>query len=286
MNGVQMKIGQVATGLVLLTLVGCVSAEDLSAEGESNSEVVEASDDEPDREDEGGDGGTASDEEGDAAGPAPDHSEPPPEEDDRSEQSTPERVDLEVADSGFSTYRAYDDSERVSWGVVLHNPNEAWLATSVDATVTYLDGDDSILGSSSDTVAAILPGQDAALAESTFEDIGAVDDIRVQIRAGDWEEVEESVGTFETDDVNVRPQEFGGWTVTGSVASTFVDDFEDVYAVAILRDGEGAIVGGGWTFLDFVPGNGDTSFEIGVLDDIADVDHAEVHVNFSSLSLW
>ncbi len=286
MNGVQMKTGQLATGLVLLTLVGCMSTEDLSAEGESNSEVVEASDDEPDREGQGDDEGAATGEEGDVAGPAPDDAEPPQEEDDQSDPAAPERVELEVVDNGFSTYRAYDDSTRVSWGVVLHNPNEAWLATSVDATVTFLDSDDSVLGSSSDTIAAILPGQDAALAESTFDDIGEVDDIRVQIRAGSWEEVEESVGTFETDDVNVRPQDYGGWTVTGSVASTFVDDFEDVYAVAILRDGEGAIVGGGWTFLDFVPGNGDTSFEIDVLDEIADVDSAEVHVNFSSLSLW
>jgi hypothetical protein len=74
--------------------------------------------------------------------------------------------------------------------------------------------------------------------------------------------------------------------VTGEVRSTFVEDFEDVYAVAVLRDDDGRIVGGGWTFLDFVPADGDTSFEIRIFEDVQGVASADVYVAFSSLSLF
>lgn len=260
--------------VVVVVLVGC-SMPDVGSEGEPASEVVEnAAATEPEDADQ------------QSEAPATENSTPQREDGGEESSSEVDRIDLEIVESGFSSYPAYDDSRRASWAVVLENPNQApHLATSIDVTVTLLDDAGSIVGSQSDSVAVILPGQRAAVVGSTYEDVGEIADIRVQARARSWEEQEGPYGAFDTSDVSVRQDRFRGWTVTGSVSSTFTDDFEDVYGTAVLRDSAGVIVGGGFTFIDFVPAGGDTSFEISVLDDLSGVATAEVYVSLSSLSL-
>lgn len=259
-------------------LAGCGDAN-LSSEGEGASEVVD-SDSAPDE----------------AATPEPE--EPVTEEEDTQDadvesepaeavEAEPERADVEIADSGFSTYTAYDDSTRASWAVVLTNPNsDHWLAASIDVTVTMLDDAGAVLASESDSLAVLLPGQSGAVTGSPFEDLEGLADIRVQARVRNWERQEGPFGSFDTSGVSVREAQFGGWTVTGEVASTFTDDFDDVYGVAVFRDVDDAIVGGAFTFIDFVPGEGDTSFQIDAYDELTGVDNAEVYVSLSSLSLW
>lgn len=256
-------------------LAACADLGGVAADGDATTEVVDSRDE-----------GAAVDLD-DEAEAAVEPVEDEPEEAEEVEEPEVEQLDLEIAESGFSLFEvSYDDSTRAAWGVLISNPNDTLIATSVDVTVTFLDENDGVIGSTSDSLAALLPGQTAALADSTYEDVSGLADLRVQVRARGWEEADGEVGSFVTSGVSVRPVEYGGWTVTGSVESTFVDDFEDVYAVAVLRDADGAIVGGAWTFVDFVPGGGDTSFQIDMHDEIEAVASADVHFRLSNLSLW
>lgn len=248
-------------------LMACSTA-DLGSEGEASSEVVEP--------------GTAGDETAQAADGGPDpESEPDPE-------PLPDREDIAVVGHGFSTYEvSYDESLRASWAVVVSNPNpDTHVAESINVTVTLLDDSGSVLSSASDSIAVLLPGQTAAVSDSTFEDVGEVAEMRVQARTRTWSEEDGPFGEFTTSDVNVREDTYEGWTITGQVASTFTTDFEDVYAVAVLKNDEGDIVGGGFTFVEFVPADGDTSFQISIMDGVQNVASADVHVALSNLSLW
>lgn len=278
-------VGLLVAGLIL---AGCGTA-DMSSDGETNSEVVEAdaTADEPTEEDRTTetDDEQPGDEADDTSGDTGDDAARQEAGDTAEEEA--DRQDIEITDSGFSSYTAYDDSTRASWAAVLTNPNDdLWLATSIDITVTLLDDAGSVLASQSDSLAVLLPGQSGAVTGSTLDDVAGLADIRVQARVRNWESQPGPFGSFQTSDVSVREDDFGGWTVTGQVASTFTDDFDDVYAVAVFRNADNDIIGGAFTFIDFVPGDGDTSFQINAFDDLVDVDSSEVYVTLSSLSLW
>lgn len=250
-------------GMLLLALSACsISAEDVGGPGTPNSEVVEPS--------------------------------PEPSADAVSERSTPttqalpERRDLIVAEHGFQAYEMHDGGTSLSWAVLFENPNSAhWIARRIDLTLTFLDAEGTVLSSESDSIAAILPGQKTALGNTAFDIGGEVTDMRVQARARDWEEAEDAgpYGEFQTAGVNVREASFGGWDVTGTVESSFSQDFEDVYAAAVLRDSADDIVGGGFTFVDFVPAGDSTSVEVNIADDLSDVASAELYLTLSNLSL-
>lgn len=204
------------------------------------------------------------------------------------EEEVAEQQNLEVAEYGFSTFEvSYDDSVRASYGAIITNPNDDhWAASSVNITITLMDDDGSVVHSADDTIAFILPGQHVAIADTTFEDVREATEMRIQARARNWEEVEGPFGSFTPSDVNLRANDMDGWTVTGQVASDFVEDFEDVYVVAVFRDSNENVIGGEWGFIDFIPAGGDTSFELSGMDSIQDVAAAEVYVHFSSMSVW
>jgi hypothetical protein len=263
--------------LVAAFVLGACASAELGSGGEARSDVVESAP---------ADEEVAAEEVDVEPEPKP---EPEPEQEpDIESEAAAAQADIEVVDYGFSTFEtSYDDSRRASWAVELSNPNsDSHIAESIDVTVTLLDASGSVLNSDSHSIAVLLPGQTAAVAGSTYEDVGDVAEMRVQARPRGWAEEEGPFGGFTTSDVNARADEYGGWTVTGQVESTFTEDFEDVYAVAVLKNAAGDIVGGDFTFLDFVPADGDTSFQVSVMDDIDDVASAEVYVTLSNLSLW
>lgn len=272
-------------------LVACGTA-DVSGDGEANSEVIEAGTTAEEPGEAGSSGTVTDDEPGEDGSSAVGAGEESGEADagagtDESGEQAADRLDIEVVESGFSTFVAYDDSTRASWAAIVSNPNGSpWLATSIDLTVTMLDDQGSVLASESDSLAVLLPGQSGAVTGTTLDDVDGLTDLRVQARVRDWERAPGPYGSFETSDITVRQDDFGGWSVTGQVASTFTEDFEDVYGVAVFRDAEDRIVGGAFTFIDFVPGGGDTSFQIDSFDDIEQVASSEVYVSLSNLSLW
>jgi hypothetical protein len=256
----------IVLGVALVVMAaGCGSA-DLGSGGEPVSDVVEGSRAEPEAEPD----------------PEPEAESVPEAEPEPESQ----REDIEIVEYGYSTFLDFSDETRASWAVILTNPNERlWIAESTDVTVTLLDDGGSVLASYSNSAPAILPGQSVALADSAYDDVAGVEEMRVQARTRNWEREEGDFGTFETSGVNLRDDDWG-WVVTGSLSSTFDTDFDDVYAVTVLRDSDGALLGGGYTFIDFVPADGDTSFQIEVLDEIEGASTAEVFVQHSFLSLF
>jgi hypothetical protein len=202
------------------------------------------------------------------------------------------RADLEVTEYGFSTWQEeFDDGARLSWAVVVSNPNPAdsWLATSTDVRVSFYDAGGGVISSATDTVALLLPGGQAALvgSDSPFSnpDLGLIASMDVRLGQPQWEEADGPLGAFEVSGVQVRTGQFGDSTVTGQVASTFADEIEDAYAVAVCRDAAGAIIGGDFTFIEFIPSGETTPFEISGFGSPPGTSSADVFVTFSFLSL-
>lgn len=202
------------------------------------------------------------------------------------------REDLVVVEQGFSTWQGeFDDGARLSWAAVIENPNstDTWLATTADIRVSFFDAGGGVISSASDSVALVLPGQRAAVvgSDSPFSnpDLGLIASMEVRLGQPRWEEAEGSLGAFEVSGVQMRTGEFGDATVTGQVASTFESEIEDAYATAVYRDASGAVIGGDYTFIDFIPSGETTPFEISGFGSPPGSTSADVYVTFSFLSL-
>lgn len=209
---------------------------------------------------------------------------------DRSTTSTtrddrPERQDLVIAEKGFSSYRpSFTDTDRTSYAVIVDNPNEGtWIASDVQLNITFRSADGQIVKSESESISAVLPGQRAAIAQDSV-DFGGATAMEVQARVGSWEETEDDPGDFTVTQATTVPKEFGGLRTTAEVASTFENDFTDVFAVAVYRDQGGTILGGAFTFVDFIPAGGSIGVEVSSFGDIAGVATTDVILSLSNLS--
>lgn len=202
------------------------------------------------------------------------------------------REDVAVVDYGYSTWQGeYDDGARLSWAVVIENPNPdtQWVATRIDVRVSFFDAGGGVITTATDTVALVLPGQQAAVvgSDSPFSnpDLGLIESMDVRLGQPSWEEADGPVGAFEVSGIQIRTGQFGDATVTGQVSSTFADEIEDAYATAVYRDAAGAVIGGDFTFIEFIPSGESTPFEISGFGTPPGTSSADVYVTFSFLSL-
>lgn len=190
------------------------------------------------------------------------------------------RADLVLADSGFTAFGAGDDYG--SYAVIVENPNEEWVAQRVDIQVTFYDAAGVILGVENEFLFAILPGGRGALGRTAF-DAGTATRMEVNIQQpgeANWIKVEPaSTGGYTFENVNTSRDEFGGHTTTGVIRSSFEADQENVEVVAVYRNSAGAIVGGDFTFVDLVPGEGQSTFEVNTFVTFGDLAQTEMYAD-------
>lgn len=181
------------------------------------------------------------------------------------------RQDFEVLEFGFSEVDDY-----VSFAVIGRNPNAAtFVAEYVPIQVTLYDGD-TILKTAEDYFNYVLPGDTAAT--SGFEEVDGTP-TRMEVRTGstDWFEIDFTPGQFVVEDVRTKADRFGGWTTTGTLTSEFQEQQENVRVEVVHRNGAGEIIGGDFTFLDFVDPGTTIGFEVNTTLDIKGVETTEVY---------
>jgi hypothetical protein len=185
---------------------------------------------------------------------------------------------LVVEDSGFG-----QDKKRLSFGFVVRNPNDDQAVTRTEYQVAFYDADDTIVETETGYVDIALPGQTVGVAGNTYLDDGVeVKRIEVQLSEGDFEDLD-PVASFEADPATYWPGDFTD-KVTTVVKSPYSKLVEDVRVSAIAYDDAGKIIGGGYTFLGFVPAEGEAAVSVSVtaLDTPSKVD---VYAVLSALSL-
>lgn len=262
--------------LFVAVLAACGDVADTAAGGAADSDVVRSSATEP---------VAADSEEAIPPSPEPVAEEPEPE---VTEPPAPAREDLVIGDTGFSVVPSeYDEATSyLTFAALVTNPNpDTHVATFVDVNVSFTDAAGTVVKTASEHIAALLPGQTVAVGDTLIDAPAEVTGMDVQVRADDWEEVDEPLGAFEVRDVTYTVGEFGA-TTTGTIASTFAEDIESPLVVAVYRDDAGAIVGGDFTFADFVPAGSDIGVEVSTLTAVPDVASAELYAQISGLSLW
>lgn len=205
------------------------------------------------------------------------------------EETTEEEVtavaDLSIDDYGFTQIPEgeYGSAAGISYAVVFENAGSA-IATSAQYQIAFEDGAGTVLSSEQGYVTAVLPGTSVAAAGYVY-DVDGAEEMTVQLMPGESEEIDGEAANFEVTNVTTTSQEFGGMKTTATVASPFTRDLENLEAVAVYRNADGEIIGGDYTYLNFVPAGGSSAVEITGSYDGEDPSETEVYIALSGLSL-
>jgi hypothetical protein len=167
---------------------------------------------------------------------------------------------LVVVNSGFGQR---DGRAEIGWGFVLENPDAEHMIERSRYHVVVYDAGGVVIGVDSGYLTLLLPGQTIGIAGSTYAPDGYLAArTEVQVLSGEpldarW------TNMFSTENVQFMDGQYFP-KVTGIVANQTDIVMESIRVSAIAYDDAGQIIGGGFTFVDFVPAQGQAAAEVSV----------------------
>lgn len=166
--------------------------------------------------------------------------------------AAPDKPDVEVTETGFSLYAAYDDSQRATAGAILTNKG-GQEATFIEVVFSFKDAAGKPVATESSYVYAIDPGGVGYAEVSGVE--GAAEAATVDVAAIVEEDSFWDGFVVPLVVEGVAPEDYGdGVEVKGIAENPSEEVLESVTVTCILRSG-GKIVGGASGYLDtLVPG--------------------------------
>lgn len=175
----------------------------------------------------------------------------------RGEEELPEGADdIVLRKQGFG------QSDRdVGFGMLIENPNDNFSVESSQYHLTAFAPDGHVLTTEEGYVDVVLPEQTVGVGGELWLDEGmTADHVEIQLKAGTFVE-SEPLPHFSAENVTYQG---GGFSpkVTGQIISPYEQDITDLRVSAIPYNEAGDIIGGGFTFLDFVGANGDAAVEV------------------------
>jgi hypothetical protein len=149
------------------------------------------------------------------------------------------------------------DGQRVGYGFVLHN-NQSRVAERVEYDVKLVDASGAGVGTDAHFIRILYPNQTVGVADEIVVDAGTqVTGVQVQVSGGRL-----GSGVFADFESNPLTAEQAADSsdqarakVSGTVRNRLPIGISDVRVDALAYDSSGAIIGGGFVYLDFVPAN-------------------------------
>lgn len=173
--------------------------------------------------------------------------------------ATPAPERLKVGAVGFGQERM-----QVTYVFEVENPNPGLAVETSQYQVAVYDKAGVVLKSDTGYIELLLPAQKFGIAGFTYLDSAdrIADHVTVQVKPGRYTATE-AQSSFTADKVTYTQGQYGA-QVTGIITSPYQQDASNVRVNALAYDSQGALIGGGYTYLNFVPANGQASVEIPV----------------------
>lgn len=173
------------------------------------------------------------------------------------------------------------DEMGASFGLLVDNPNEGYALESSQYLVTAFAADGQVIDTEDGYIAVLMPGEVLGVGGSLTTGDEAIASIEAHVLPGDYIEAE-GVPGFGAENVTYRPG--GGYgKVSGQITNPYDSDVSDLRIAALVYNADDEIVGGGFTYLDFVPANGKTAVEVSV-HPRGSVARSELYATLSSFS--
>ncbi len=171
---------------------------------------------------------------------------------------TPEPVDVIVTAQGFG-----QDQRQVGFAFIVENPNPAMAVENLQYQVTAYNAEGAVVKTESGYIQLVLPKQKLGLGGVLLVDEGVtVSKLEVQLNKGDLT-ASEKIPTFTVDSVSYYPREITS-LATGIIKNPYNRTITQLRVAAVAYDEAGTIIGGGFTFLNFIQANGTSGVEIRV----------------------
>jgi hypothetical protein len=176
------------------------------------------------------------------------------------------------------------DGSGAGYGVIVSNPDATQAMDGAQYRATAYAEDGSVMGTDTGYFGLLLPGGKGARGGLIYlgSDAAAPAKIEVQVFPGRLTDAE-GKPAWTTEAVNYVPGQFGA-KATGQLLNPYNEQVENIEVVAILRDGEGKIVGGGFTYTKIIPAGGKIAVEMSVNGgEAASVELFPIEVSLTSI---
>jgi hypothetical protein len=173
---------------------------------------------------------------------------------------------------------------KVSVFFSVNNPNPELAASSIPYQVTAFDKAGSVIATHSAYIYTVLPGETQPVADSlAVKAEQQVAKIDVQLKSHRFETTQFKTSMFSSTQATFYPAPSP--FVTGIIKSRTDSGFYDLKVTAILYDANETIVGGGYTYLNRLPGDGQSAVKIYVQNTVTPA-RIELSSTLTSTSLF
>lgn len=201
----------------------------------------------------------------------PEPTTPPP-------TSTPEPEPISVIAQGFGQNR-----QSVGYAFIVENPNATLAFEDSQYQIAAMDESGAIVATDSGYITLLLPEQKLGFGNSLYVEEGvAVSSIEIQLNAGNSRSTD-PIPNFTVEQPTYFADDFFP-KVSGVIQSPYSRDFADIRVSAVLYNENDEIIGGGFTFVNFILANSLTGVEVSV-DSSGEVARVELYPVISTLSL-
>jgi hypothetical protein len=191
---------------------------------------------------------------------------------------TPPPEPLHLLSQGFGQAK-----QELGYAFLVENPNPGVAFENSHYQIAVYDASGAVVDTDSGYIELVLPGQKLGIGGTIYfssESMKAAK-IEVQLGAGDPTSTDLD-STFTADNVTYHPGDYFS-KATGMISNPFDRDITDLRLSAVAYDNAGEIIGGGFSYLDFILANGTTAAEVSVTSS-GEVDHLELYPTLSGLS--
>ncbi len=166
---------------------------------------------------------------------------------------------IQLVSKGFGQ----DAAGQASYAFIIKNTKSDQALVGWQYSVVAYSADGSIFKTDTNIMPVIFPGEQLGIGNHLFLDAGqTLDHIDVQFTPGSAQPYNK-INDLTTDNVTYVDDPYFP-KVTGNVKSPFNVDLNLVLVSVIAYDASGNIVGGGFTFLNFVGANSEAVTEVGL----------------------
>ena len=170
----------------------------------------------------------------------------------------------------------------VGWAFVVENPNDGLAFESSQYQVAFSDDSGTILTTDTGYLQLLLPSEKTAVSGESFLPEGAkATKMDVIFNQGDSATLDVTT-PFKLDKATYFADEYLP-QVTGIVTNPYPKDLKDVQVSAVAYDASNAIIGGGFTFVNFIPSGGSSGAAMNITTSGVP-DHVELYASISGLT--
>lgn len=191
--------------------------------------------------------------------------------------ATPVPEPLAVVQQGFG-----QQDRGLGYAFVIENPNPTLAVVRLSYGIAFLNADGEVVGTDTGYIQRLLPEQALGVAATKgLEEGVTVTEIEVQVGEGTFQAVDPMPG-FVVDRVRVYENPYGN-RVTGVITNPSPYSLTEVRVSAIPYNDDGSIIGGGFTYLNFILPESSTGVNVS-LSKAGDVARVALYPNPSGLT--